>query len=153
MIYETCDNVGYYFGISPLLKKGLEYLVNTDLASLPVGKIEIDGDNVYAIVSTGISKPYSEAKMEAHRKYIDIQFNISGKEDVLYWFLKMNKGLLEEYPEKDLYFYNATGRPITIGTGRFAIFFPTDLHAPGLTHWDVAENKTEYKKIVIKVKI
>ena len=153
MIYDTLENAGYYYGISPLMKKALEYLTTTDLASLPEGKIEIDGDNVFANVSKGKTKPHSEAKMEAHRKYIDIQYNINAKEDVLCWFLKMAKGVLEEHPERDLWFYESKGRPITIGTSRFVILFPTDTHAPGLTHRDLAEYESEYKKIIVKVKV
>jgi YhcH/YjgK/YiaL family protein len=153
MIFDRIENLSYYYGISPRLKKALEYLEKTDLTGLPEGKIEIDGDDIYASVTKKRTQPYGAAKFEAHKKYIDIQYAIEGKEDILCWFTQMAKGVIEEYPEKDVYFYDSTGRPITIGNDRVTILFPTDIHAPGLTHMDNPENENDCKKIVVKVKV
>jgi YhcH/YjgK/YiaL family protein len=153
MIFDRIENVKNYYGLSPRLRKGLEYLEKTDLAGLPDGRVEIDGDEVYATVKTGRTKPYRDAKFEAHKKYIDIQYAIDGKEDILCWFTKMAGNLIEEHPERDVYFYESKGRPITIGGGRFAVLFPTDIHAPGLAHLDKPEYESDCKKIVVKVKV
>jgi YhcH/YjgK/YiaL family protein len=152
MIFDRIENLKYYYGLSPRLKKALEYLEKTDLAGLGEGKIEIDGDDVYASVTTKRTQPYSAAKFEAHKKYIDIQYAIEGKEDILCWFTQMTNSIIEEHPDKDVYFYKSMGRPITIGGGRLAVLFPTDIHAPGLTHMDKPENENDCKKIVLKVK-
>jgi YhcH/YjgK/YiaL family protein len=153
MIFDRIENLKYYYGVSPRMERALKYLETADLAKLPEGKIEIEGDDIYASVTTKRTQPYSAAKYEAHKKYIDIQYAIDGKEDILCWFTQMAGGMIEEYPEKDLYFYASTGRPITIGSGRFVILFPTDIHAPGLTHMDKPENEGDCKKIVVKVKV
>jgi YhcH/YjgK/YiaL family protein len=153
MIFDRIENLKYYYGISPRIEKALKYLETADLARLPEGKIEIEGDDIYASVTVKRTQPYSAARFEAHKKYIDIQYAIEGKEDILCWFTQMAKGLIEESPEKDVYFYDSIGRPITIGGGRFAIHFPTDIHAPGLTHMDKPENESDCKKIVVKVRV
>jgi YhcH/YjgK/YiaL family protein len=153
MIFDRIENLKYYYGLSSRIEKALKYLESADLDKLPEGKIEIDGDDIYATVTTKRTQPYAAANHEAHKKYIDIQYAIEGKEDILCWFTQMAGGIREEYPEKDVYFYKSMGRPITIGNGRLAIFFPTDIHAPGLTHLDKPENEGDCKKIVIKVKV
>jgi YhcH/YjgK/YiaL family protein len=153
MIFDRIENVKYYYGLSPRIEKALKYLETTDLTKLPEGKIAIDGDEVYATVTKKRTQPHSTAKFEAHKKYIDIQYPIEGKEDILCWFTQMAKDIIEEHPEKDVYFYESMGRPITIGGGRIAILFPTDIHAPGLTHMDKPENENDCKKIIVKVKV
>jgi YhcH/YjgK/YiaL family protein len=152
MIFDRIENLKYYYGLSPLIEKALKYLETTDLTKLPEGKIEIDGDAIYAVISTNRTQPYNAAKYETHKKYIDIQYAIEGKEDILCWFVQMKSTMIEECPEKDVYFYNSTGRPVTIGNGCLVILFPTDIHAPGLTHLDKLEHENYCRKIVIKVK-
>jgi YhcH/YjgK/YiaL family protein len=154
MIFDRIENLNYYYRLGPRLKKALKYLEKTDLTKLPEGKIEIEGDDVYAMVSTKRTQPYMEARYEVHKKYIDVQYAIEGKEDILCGFSRTAGNLIEENPEKDVYFYNnSTGRPISIGEGCLLILFPTDIHAPGLTYLDKPENAGICKKIVVKVRV
>jgi YhcH/YjgK/YiaL family protein len=153
MIFDRIENLKHYYGLSPRLKRALEYLEKTELAKLPDGKIEIDGDDVYASVTTKRPQPYSAAKFEAHKKYIDIQYAIEGKEDILCGFIQAVRGITEERPEQDVYFYEASGQPVTIGEGHLVILFPSDIHAPGLIPMDKKENEKDCKKIVLKVKV
>jgi YhcH/YjgK/YiaL family protein len=153
MIFDRIENLSRYYGLSPRLKKALEYLEKTDLTKLPEGRSEIDGDDIYASVTIKRTQPYIEARHEAHKKYIDIQYAIEGKEDILCGFSQTAGSLIEENPENDVYFYNSTGRPVTIGDGCMVILFPTDIHAPGLTHLNKPENEGTCKKIVVKVRV
>jgi YhcH/YjgK/YiaL family protein len=153
MIFDRIENLSYYYRLSPRIRKALKYLEKTDLTKLPEGKVEIDGDDIYAMVSTKQTQLYMEARFEAHKKYIDIQYAIEGKEDILCGFTQTSGSLIEEDPEKDVYFYMSSGRPVTIGDGCMVILFPTDTHAPGLTHHDKRENAGVCKKIVVKVKV
>ena len=41
-------------------KKGYDFLKNTDLMSLPVGRVDIDGDDVFASVQEYITLPEAE---------------------------------------------------------------------------------------------
>src|SRR5438045_88229 len=58
------------------------YLKNTDLNKLPKGKYPIDGDNVFASVTTDSTKDFNKTNWESHRKYIDIQYVIDGEEKI-----------------------------------------------------------------------
>ena len=56
---------------------GLKDLIASDPAD---GKYEIAGDEIFASVMTYTTAPENEKKFELHRKYIDIQYIISGEE-------------------------------------------------------------------------
>ena len=62
------------------IAKAITYLTETDFDNLADGVYEIDGKMMYAQVFTFTSKPASECKPELHRKYLDVQFWISGEE-------------------------------------------------------------------------
>ena len=58
------------------------FLKNNDLTKLAPGKYPIDGDNVYASITEDSTKDYDKSKWESHRKYIDLQYVISGEEKI-----------------------------------------------------------------------
>jgi biofilm protein TabA len=124
------------------------YLKNTDLNKLPKGKYPIDGDNVYASVTTDSTKDFDKTNWESHRKYIDIQYVIDGEEKIgVYPVSKAT--VTKEYDEKrDAANYAADGKLYSAKPGTFFIFFPSDAHRPNITP---GGNKVD-KKIVIKVK-
>jgi YhcH/YjgK/YiaL family protein len=97
------------------------------------------------------SKPISEGNLEAHRKYIDIQFLLSGEEILGYAPVK-GLTVVEEYdPQKDIAFFN-TPKEITkvkLEPGLFCILFPDDAHLPGCH----LAGPSDARKVVIKVKI
>jgi YhcH/YjgK/YiaL family protein len=97
------------------------------------------------------SKPISEGKLEAHRKYIDIQFLLTGEELLGYTPVK-DLTVAEEYnPQKDIAFFN-TPKEITkvkLEPGLFCILFPDDAHLPGCRLAEPAE----VRKVVIKVRL
>jgi YhcH/YjgK/YiaL family protein len=128
--------------------KAFAYLKNTDLKNLAVGRYAIDGDNVYAIVTEAPTKDYDKTAFESHRNYIDLQYVISGKEN-------MSKApvssltVSKPYNEAtDLGNYTGEGKIYTVPAGTFMVFFPTEAHRPNITP---GGNKV-VKKIVIKIK-
>ena len=60
------------------LERAFEYLSRTDLASLPLGHTDIEGDDVYVLILEGETKPPEQVRFEAHRRYIDIQIVVPG---------------------------------------------------------------------------
>ena len=150
MIIDTLKNASRYFNVHPSFEKAFEYLQGQDLASLPDGKFEIDGDRLKAIVSnkTGMTAEESTAKFECHNSHIDIQFCIKGRE-TMGWKPRENCILQRgEYnAEKDVLFYDdAPDMFFQLTDGQFVVFFPEDVHAPMIGEGPI-------KKIVIKVKI
>src|SRR5580704_4265576 len=80
MIFDKIENYAIYENISPLIKKAFEYLKQTDFSGMENGKYVVDGDDVFAILQEYDTKNDAHAKLEAHRKYIDVQYIISGEE-------------------------------------------------------------------------
>lgn len=150
MIVDTLKNASKYNSVHPLFARAFEYIRNTNLDTIEMGKYEIDGDNLKAIFSNkeGMSAEVSTAKFECHNKHIDIQVCINGTEQIG-WKprekCKTENGGYNE--EKDVQLYSdVPDMYFQLTDGQFAIFFPEDVHAPMI-------GKTEIKKLVIKVKI
>ena len=94
------------------------------------------------------TKPAAQAKWEAHRKYIDIQYVISGMERMGFANLKtMQVG--EYAPERDFQALNGAGSFVDVFAGAFVIFFPEDGHMPCLC----VDAPEPVRKIVLKVRI
>jgi len=149
MILDQLKNARLYFSTGERISKALQYLRSTDFSILEPGRYDIDGENIYALVSVYNTKPLSSAKWEAHKKYIDIQYVASGKEKM--GVTSSDKVIpLEDYSENnDCTIYKGDGNYILVDEGSFAVFFPTDIHMPGLS----INLPKEIKKVVIKVKV
>jgi YhcH/YjgK/YiaL family protein len=149
MIIDKIENAKLYYNLSERIKKSFDYIMQTDLKNLQPSKHEIDGKNIFALVSEYETKLESEGKLEAHRKYIDVQYVIEGEELMGYVPLG-NQNILEPYKkENDIIFFKGDKSFTKVSAGMFAIFFPTDVHMPGIC----VERKSAVKKLVIKVRI
>ena len=149
MILDKLKNAFQYSGISHNLKKGFEFLKNTDLFALSPGRHEIEGNEVFALVSEYDSKNPEDCRLEAHRIYTDIQYLVYGKELIGYETLGNQPVATEYNPEKDIAFYKGEGTPLLIESGMFAVFFPEDVHRPCMQVYE----PEKVKKVVVKVKI
>jgi YhcH/YjgK/YiaL family protein len=159
MIIDKIANSHLYKNISDRISKSFEYIEATDLKTLPAGKYAIDGDNIFALISEYKTKLESEGKLEAHKKYIDVQYIISGEELMGYSplgnpaFAEATAGrqqILEPYKEEnDIVFFTGEKSFTKVSSGMFAIFFPEDVHMPGINTGKISQ----VKKLVIKVRI
>ena len=150
MIIDNLSNAEKYFCIHPLFKEAFEYIRSQNLETIEVGKYEISGDQLRAIVSNkqGMTPEESTAKFECHNKHIDIQLCIKGKEQIGWKPRGSCTQQRGEYNlEKDVLFYDdAPDMFFQLTNNQFAIFFPEDVHAPMI-------GEGEIKKMVIKVQI
>jgi YhcH/YjgK/YiaL family protein len=140
-----------YFKNKERWDKALIFLKSSDLSKLEIKRYDIDGDNLYATVSEYLTKNIENARFEAHQKYIDIQYVISGSELMGVAPMSMKKEVLVPYDAtKDIEFMTVTQNSEFKATpDRLFIFFPSDIHRPGIK---VGEN-SPVRKIVVKVKI
>jgi len=117
MIFDQAKNLDFYrsLGIGDRYAKAVDFLKNTDLASLADGKYEIDGKNVFANVISYTTIPWEEAKYEAHENYTDIQYMISGTEILTYAPIDALNVKVPYNPEKDVIFYD-NANPARPGT-------------------------------------
>ena len=84
MIIDKIENSNIYKNFGERITKAFDYIRSTDLKNLQQGKYEIEGKNIFAMISEYQTKPESEGKLEAHKKYIDVQYVISGEERMGY---------------------------------------------------------------------
>ena len=124
------------------------FLKNHDLTKLAPGKYPIDGDKVYAAVTDDPTKDYDQSKWESHKKYIDLQYVISGEEKIGVAPVGDVKVTEPYNGEKDIAHYSGPGKLYIAKPGTFFIFFPGTAHRPNIT---TGGNKTD-QKIVIKIR-
>ena len=133
-----------------LWKKAFNYLKNTNLDSLSIGRYELVKDSLFVIVDEYFTKNEKETKYEAHRKYADIQYLISGSEKIGVNKLVSSTIVIPYDIEKDIAFYEMAENNYRLANqDMFFIFFPQDAHRPCLK---TLEN-SKVKKIVCKVRV
>ena len=148
MIIDNIENSNLYTGIHPWFDKAFDFIKTSDFSTLKDGKYEIEGNDIFALVQQYETKDANKAKPESHFKYIDIQYMHSGSElmGVAIW---NNQVPVTRDLEHDIAFYNEDSTFIKLNKGIFAIFFPHDLHMPGIK----SGQSGLVKKVVIKVKM
>ena len=132
MILDTLTQWPRYTFLGPRFKRGFEYLlqVTGDPAE---GRHEIDGDDVYAIVVRTTTVPIAGREFEAHRKYVDVHYVLSGREGMAWAPLASLANVTMPFdPEQDAALYGLIpgAQLIPVQQGQFAIFFPDDAHIP-----------------------
>ena len=129
--------------------KVLLFLKTTNLDTLSVGKHPVDGDNAYASVTEGTSKDQDKASWESHKKHIDLQYVIKGKEQIDVANASTATVIKPYDASKDVANYTANGTAYVAEPGTFFLFFPQDAHRPNIK---VSGYET-VKKLVIKIKV
>ena len=116
MICDALEHLNRYRGLHRNLDTAIDYLtayhVARDLYDLPLGRTEVDGENVFINVMEADLSPDS-TRLEYHKKYADLQIDLTG------------------------------------GEGRFVLFFPGELHKPGVARPGCAH----VRKAVIKIRM
>jgi YhcH/YjgK/YiaL family protein len=148
VIFDTLASADRYAPLHPLFPRAFEYLRGTDLKALPPGRYPIEGEGLFAIVETVAGRSRSEAKLECHRKYIDIQLVLEGVDEMGWKPVCNCQAPLADYnPEKDIQFFHDTPASwITTPPGAFCLFFPQDAHAPLVSDGEI-------RKVILKIAV
>ena len=148
MIYDRFDNLHLYCRPGERLHRALVYA--RDVApTISEGRIDIDGDRLYASVAAYETGSRAERRFEAHKRYIDIQALLDD-EEVIDVSLDRDLSVLEAYDEKrDVMFLAPPPQfaSLAMRPGLFAVFYPNDIHRPGCHPGE----KRRVRKIVMKV--
>ena len=149
MIIDRLENCEFYYGLGINFKRAFEYLKSVDLNNIECGKYEIDGNNIFISIMEYTTKNIDECLWEAHKKYIDIQYVISGSEKMGYINVN-NISIINGYnSDNDILFGEGVGQFTIVKEGEFTIFTPNDGHMPSLN----VNNPEVVKKAVIKILI
>ena len=82
MILDHLDNWRRYATLHPRFEGALAFLERRDLVDLSPGRHPIEGERLYALVIKEDGRGRDRARLEIHRRYIDIQCTIAGADDI-----------------------------------------------------------------------
>ncbi|WP_313341965.1 YhcH/YjgK/YiaL family protein [Sedimentibacter sp.] len=152
MIYGNLGNLGEPNAYPKTVYRLLEYLKNKDFNSIKPGKYDIEGNDIYFLVTDTMTDRIEQKNAESHVKYIDIQFSPSGGELMGFAIDKGNNEITEnKLQDKDVlkYLIVENEKFIKMNQNDFFVFFPWDIHRPGCT--DLEPNNI--RKVVVKIKM
>ena len=141
MILDRLQTADRYASLHPAFARAFAYLRDANWAQLMTAtqraahhstRHSLDGDRMYVSIDAVEGRGREGARLEAHRRYIDIQFTIDGHEEIGWKPLSDCVVTSAAYDgAKDVMFFS--DRPdswLSLPAGHFAIFFPDDAHAP-----------------------
>lgn len=136
---------------SERLQRALEFLARPDLASLAPGRHEVMGDEVFANVQELTTVPAAQKNYEAHRRYADVHYVISGTE--LMGVAPVEEcapvGEFSEADDFGLYTPGPREAWVTLRPGELVVTPPCDAHKPGCC--PEGGEPAALKKICVKV--
>ena len=145
MIFDRIENACRYLGLCPALDDALNRMESFAEQWQPKGRIEADGERLYANCMRYETSKDMDRLWEAHRKYIDIHVSLEGRELVEYTVPE--KAELEKpYDagiEASLYRAGAASSAL-LQPGYFAVFFPEEIHRAGKVAGDAVEAIRKY---------
>jgi biofilm protein TabA len=146
LIVDTLARLRQYAAVHPAFARAFDFLEQTDLRALEPGRHEIDGDRLYVSIEHIDGRGQEGARLEAHQRYIDIQFTIEGAEEIGWMPLRDCRSPSGPFDDgTDIGFFD--DRPTTwihVPAGEAAIFFQYDAHAP-------RGGRGAIKKAIVKV--
>lgn len=148
MILDALEQSVRYASLHPRFAAAFEFLRTAQLAELSLGRHDIDGDRLFALISREPGRGRAGSKLEAHRRYIDIQYVIGG-DDLIGWqpTATCHTLTMPYSDERDVALWSDEPACwLTVAPGQFVIFFPSDAHAPLAT-------TGEARKAVLKVAV
>ena len=146
MIFDNLSHCDTYKALSSNFRKAFEFLQSTDFSSLPISRLSVDGEKVYATIQEPELADWNDRAWEAHWKYADIQMILDGEEIIGYAPVETLTINNEYNPEIDCAFYTGDGNKAILKQGQFMVFFPQDAHKPC-----VRSGGHKSRKVVVKV--
>ncbi len=145
MIIDSLTNADKYFPLHKDFKLVFDFLAQNDISTMPCGRHELRGEEVFFNLQEYETKPVQ--KLEAHKKYIDIQVVAVGEEYMGYTNIEKTT-VTEEYDnEKDVMFLNGEVDKLKANNNTFLIFYPEDAHMPALS----VDDSKWVKKAIFKI--
>mgnify|MGYP001764963314 CR=1 FL=1 len=148
MILATLTEADRYAALHPLFARAFDFLRNTDLKALAPGKHEVQGEQIFVIVEACDGRTRADAKLECHRRYIDIQLVLEGVDEMGWKPVAECAHPVTDYDAaRDIRFFNDVPSSwIATPAGSFCLFFPDDAHAPLVSADSI-------RKVVVKIAV
>jgi YhcH/YjgK/YiaL family protein len=148
MILDSLAQADRYLALHPLFAEAFDYLRNTDLDALSPGTHAVLDDRIFLIVEACPGRSRAEAKLECHRRYIDIQLVLEGVDEMGWKPLVTCVDPVTDYDaSRDIRFFDDTPDSwVATPAGSFCLFFPDDAHAPLVSTGHI-------RKVVMKIAV
>jgi YhcH/YjgK/YiaL family protein len=147
VILDRLDNPAVIALLPSRLKQAIEYLRSTNLTMLPLGRHDVDGDRLFALVQEYTTRRPDECVWEAHRMYIDVQYVVRGTERMGFADIAKAREREPYDAARDVAFFEPGDDYVTVSEGMLAIFGPEDVHSP----CGAAGQPAPVRKIIVKV--
>lgn len=149
MILDDLRNAAACEGLHPLFPAAFAFLRRAaETGEAGDGRVAIDGERLFALIARSVGRSPGEAPLETHRRYIDIQYIVSGSDRMGWRPARECRPGLGYDEARDIEFHAGTPDAwFDVAAGRMAIFFPDDAHAP------LANPGVPVHKIVVKVAV
>lgn len=134
----------------PAIARALAYLASHDLAGMAAGRYQDSQTGWQVQVLDLHTAPHGDNYPEGHRRFIDVQYLVSGNELMGVATEKTEPPVHLPYDdERDIIFYRDVPNEtlLLMQPGHFAVFFPQDIHRPNCA-LDAPE---AIRKVVVKI--
>ncbi|MGY6172137.1 YhcH/YjgK/YiaL family protein [Candidatus Mycoplasma pogonae] len=151
MIYDKLKNIEKYACLAKNMQTAIDFIHNTDLEALALGKTEIDGEKVFVLKLDVDSYDDSNALYEYHKRYADLHLLVDEKEQFYFDYPEHLTNVVKEYDATDevaLYKKDSDRNLIKPILGEFLFFFPGEAHLPKYTG-----TLEKIRKIIFKIEI
>tara|TARA_B110000967_G_scaffold207064_1_gene255444 strand:- start:26994 stop:27449 length:456 start_codon:yes stop_codon:yes gene_type:complete len=149
MILDKIENSALYTGAHPKFHLVFDFIKNKDLLALPLGKHLLEDRSIFAIVMEYDTLDEKECKVESHKKYIDLQYMVSGAELTGVTSFEGQVPSTAYNEENDFQFYNLTNLPkLTLKERCFAVYYPDDIHQTTIS---IDGKSKKNRKVVFKI--
>lgn len=131
MFLDRLTQAQHYAAYHPGFRQAFAFLAEEGVCRLAPGRHTVEGERLYVVIVQAEGRGKEQARLETHRRYIDIQLTLSGVEEIGWRAAAHLEPLAEYSGEQDVQFYS--DRPevwLSVPAGVFAVFFPHDAHAP-----------------------
>lgn len=150
MIIDTLAHAAHNPIYPAVIRRTLQAIEGHQPATLPAGRYEIQGDEIFFNVMEGETRHIQDQQPEFHRRYIDIHLVLAGEEIIGAGPEGLPMESVSPFDEsKDLGFclQIASESLIHLKPGALAVIFPLELHRPMCTQGV----PSPLRKIVVKV--
>ncbi|MFQ3229108.1 YhcH/YjgK/YiaL family protein [Reinekea sp.] len=146
MIIDFLDKNHRYLKAHPLFAEAFEFILNTDLHSLPSGRNDIKGEQIFANrASYHLGDP--ELKhAESHLKYIDLHLIISGRETIEVSHMQQAVRFTDYESKDDFELFIVDGDPLHLTPNQFLILYPGEVHKTG-----IGKSDEQVEKVILKI--
>lgn len=148
MIVSNLQNSQRIEGLHPLFKVLFEYVKANDLLHAELGRIEVQGDDLFINNVNPKCVAPDKQVLEVHRDYIDVHILLEGVETVGWKAIEDVTQVEKPYEKEGDYalYSDVPTTFVTLYPGQFMIVYPEDPHAP-----IIGEGKI--RKLIAKVRV